>query len=758
MKVRILFTLAVYAALGACAQQSGGEEPTGGETVTEQIDDNDAAAASTVQGSSDNEVAVQAPSAAEPDVVQLDPPLEDYDPSGFYLVGDIALPGDGGEVSQQTYIQVYTLSFEGAKPDLKQQGQADSFIDGNFALYVNESTYSVIEYAVGGQGYLKAVVGPDFFEGARMTELSLTLDLSSTLAATLFERIVSEATTDNPLLRDKKLQTKNLKQLASDWLATDSSLSLSNLSSDDFRARLEAIYKELSASNDLLEKKSPNFAALLQKIAPKSVAVDVSGTSEEAEAEVEQQNDEPNMSSDVVEDGSMASEESAQDANPVSSALSGCYIRLTVCERKPERQGYFLDRKKGAADQESVCLKRAYEYHRWCKNEAQDVTIAEFHQDGYLLASARSDEPYDGCIVSMDTCQRKPDRVGWFIDNHQGSSSDQNRCLKRALEYHRWCKNSPDEIVTTSYYDDGTMLASITSQQPYDGCIIQQSTCRKHPDRIGLFLDNHKGASEDAKVCLKRAMDYRKWCGNEAEDVTSASFYQNGQLIQQVDSQTPYHGCMIQQSVCQRDESRTGLFVDNYQKSSSDVERCMARAMEYKNWCRNVSTDRTTASYYEYGAMLKTANSDKPYQGCHIEMELCAKHPDRQGLFLDTRRQASESKQACLRRALEYHKWCGNASEQTVKASYFEKATLIESISSQTPYHGCVIEQEACKRQPFKVGLFLDPYRESQTDASICLSRAQHFSKWCRNEAATTTAYFFENGKKLDSLTYAPTP
>ncbi len=648
---------------------------------------------------------------------------------------------------------------------MKKQDSTSSFGEGDFALQLNDATYSVVVYKVDQNLSLKAVVGPDFFEATRMSASILTLDLRSTIAAHFFEAIVAESDRDASWLRQKTIRTANINLLADAILADESSLSFATLGSSTTQERFAAILAGLYDQPRLLNGAKPSFQALLE--ATKSTKVEVAKQDEQLESSREG-SDEPGSDAESPAEGEAGAalaeapaEENREPAPPafdelVSSELSGCYMKLDVCERRPSRVGYFLDRKRGTAEDQSACLQRAYQYQRWCRNSAEDFVVAEFHRDGYLLASVRSDVPYDGCIISMDSCQRKPDRIGWFVDNHQGASSDMNRCLKRSLEYHRWCKNRPDELVTASYYEDGDMLATIHSQQPYDGCIIQQTRCERHPDRVGLFLDGHRGAGTDAKLCLRRAMDYRKWCRNSAEDVTVASFYENGQLIQQVDSQTPYHGCIIQQQVCQRDETRTGMFVDNYRQSSSDPDRCMQRAMEFKNWCRNSSDQVTTASYYEFGELIKTNDSNKPYQGCHIEMDACVKHPDRQGLFLDRRRQASESKSACLRRSLEYHRWCGNSRDQVVTASFYEKGVMQASINSQSPYHGCVIEQDVCERRPQKVGLFIDPLRDSQVDASVCLSRAEQFSKWCRNKQASTVAHYYEDGKKIDSLTFTP--
>ena len=66
-------------------------------------------------------------------------------------------------------------------------------------------------------------------------------------------------------------------------------------------------------------------------------------------------------------------------------------------------------------------------------------------------------------------------------------------------------------------------------------------------------------------------------------------------------SDTPYDGCFIKQSVCNKQPKRTGIFIDNYQQDSTNLDRCMKRNDDYKRWCKNQRNQLTTAYFYEKG-------------------------------------------------------------------------------------------------------------------------------------------------------------
>lgn len=65
------------------------------------------------------------------------------------------------------------------------------------------------------------------------------------------------------------------------------------------------------------------------------------------------------------------------------------------------------------------------------------------------------------CEISLSSCPLKPaQKLGTFLDNYDGSSSNQSRCLARAQEYKTWC--GAKTPVKASFYVNGAVKGSIT--------------------------------------------------------------------------------------------------------------------------------------------------------------------------------------------------------------------------------------------------------------------------------------------------------
>lgn len=48
-----------------------------------------------------------------------------------------------------------------------------------------------------------------------------------------------------------------------------------------------------------------------------------------------------------------------------------------------------------------------------------------------------------------------------------------------------------------------------------------------------------------------------------------------------------------------------GVYLDTYEGADKNVERCMRRAADYKNWCQ--STQPVTARFYRGGVVMQTS-------------------------------------------------------------------------------------------------------------------------------------------------------
>ena len=430
-----------------------------------------------------------------------------------------------------------------------------------------------------------------------------------------------------------------------------------------------------------------------------------------------------------------------------------CIIRQNTCRKHPKKIGEFKDYHQGSNTNFARCLRRAHDYHRWCEHEEGEITTAEFKQEGNILVSATSDTPYDGCFIKQSVCNKQPKRTGLFIDNYQQASTNLERCMKRADDYKRWCKNQPNQLTTAYFYEKGLVKKHIDTLTPYSGCYIRQESCVKNSEKTGLFSDNHQNASNDKNRCMQRAMDFHKWCKNSASEVTSAGFYHKGELVMEIDSQTPYTGCFIYQESCEKHPEKIGLFTDNHKNASNDQDRCLRRAADFKRWCGNDADVTTTASFYDEGELIAEIEAEDPYSGCFVEMDECRKHPEKVGLFSDNYQNASEDQERCLMRATDYHRWCHNKEDEIVKAYFYRKKERIASITSAVAYSGCFINLGECPKHREKNSFFSDNHKNASFDQDRCLRRAAEYHRWCgKKPTETVKASFFKSKQLLASI------
>ena len=681
--------------------------------------------------------------------------------------------------------------------------ETETNLEGDAELRLQSGEYYVIEVQYASGQSLKALIGPDIVIATE--DEILTLDIRMSRVGTIAADVFTELTKDPvvlALIKSEDVKTQTIHAAASELVELIKKnipkrsrvlywkSELYNDTIKDFASRLSKELLTLTPySNEFAAKKTDDVTKstslkvppvdLEFEIKPDSVTTFIirQATCQKRPSRVGEFKDNyQNSSKDYVRCLKRAAEyhrwcgnsvdeitvaEFRQDGEVVVSADSetpfeGCFISADVCTRDAKRTGTFIDTSRNASTDIDRCMMRAHDYHRWCRNKSDDVIAATFYEKGVPVQRLDSKTPYTGCFVGIDSCKRVPEKVGLIYDNHKNSSTDIDRCMMRAHDFHRWCRNDNNVKTTATFYAKGEIVKETDSQTAYSGCFIEMSTCRKRPERTGLFIDNHKNASSDQDRCLRRAAEYHRWCGNSFDEVVKASFYDKGEQVVTTDSTTPYTGCFISQSVCQRKPERVGLFLDNYRNSSQDKDRCIMRAHDYHRSCRNTFNEVVTASFYEKGNLVASLDSQTPYSGCFIQMEVCQRVPEKVGLFIDNHKNASFDKDRCLMRAADFHSWCRNDFSEAVTASFYVKGDVDVQIDSKTPYSGCYIEQAACKRRPDKVGLFKDNYQNSSFDQDRCIARARDYHNWCRNDdGVTTTATFYTLGDVSASERYS---
>lgn len=218
------------------------------------------------------------------------------------------------------------------------------------------------------------------------------------------------------------------------------------------------------------------------------------------------------------------------EEHPHNAPLSGCYIEQTQCKSDPSYIGLFKDGDEETATDQILCLKKASDHHNFCDNPADVMTTAKFYVGKSLKAEANQNTPINGCYIEQKECKNFPEFVGIFKDRNVETNNSQALCMERANQYHVMCDNLITEISTARFYSDLVLLEEANHNTPLNGCYITQDTCIRRADYVGTFKDINKEASQDKNICLERANQFKTWCGNPEDAVTTAEFYINKEL------------------------------------------------------------------------------------------------------------------------------------------------------------------------------------------------------------------------------------
>ncbi|WP_132316498.1 hypothetical protein [Pseudobacteriovorax antillogorgiicola] len=672
-------------------------------------------------------------------------------------------------------------------------GETETDLDGEASITLDLPKYYVIRVEYQDFGTVKALVAPEMIEGSQQgDEMDIRLNRKTTITTDIFEELLKDSAmlakahsleipydtlqkaadglygkVSKTIAKSQKgdyFRSEDYQQVLSSYsqFLIKSLFSLNDYDESFANDRIQEALAELSMTSptvDLsfeLKDEEPTSCIIKQEVCVKrptrvgEFRDNYQGAGSDYDRCLRRAHEYHRWCGNSADDVTTAEfKQNGDTLVTMSSAspFSGCFIKQDQCQRDPKRVGQFIDNHKQASSDVDRCMMRAHDMHKWCKNSSDSITLASFYHKGVLQKQIDSRMPYTGCFIQLDICQKKPERVGYFIDNHQNASTDVDRCMMRAHDFHRWCRNDFDDRTVASFYDKGNLVQELDSQTAYTGCFIEQDTCFAHPEKEGLFIDNHKTAHTDQDQCLARAHFYHAWCKNGADGVTTSSFYDKGKILAQSSSQVPYTGCFIQQDTCTKHPERVGLFVDNYQNASSDPDRCMMRAHDFHRWCKNDKESVTIASFFDRGTLIKRNDSETPYTGCFVKLDVCQKRPEREGLIYDNHQNASHDQDRCLMRAHDYHRWCGNKTDQIVSASFYEKGSVLATINSDIPYTGCFIRQDQCQRNPDRVGLFSDNYKNSSFDQTRCMERASDFHNWCRNsDGEASAAEFYQAG------------
>lgn len=178
------------------------------------------------------------------------------------------------------------------------------------------------------------------------------------------------------------------------------------------------------------------------------------------------------------------------------------------------------------------------------------------------VAKVLRDKPwlgtFFGCLIWQPSCERHADaQLGYFLDDFEGSASNETRCMLRASEYHAWCGN---------YFTNRTVAVFLESYSmevfPPFGCAVFQRSCPQIQEAAadeggapasapsapptrqydGVFFDDFEGAFGNESKCLHRSVAYRAWCHPVDSPEWVAAIYAPSAVVAVASEALPFSG------------------------------------------------------------------------------------------------------------------------------------------------------------------------------------------------------------------------
>ena len=286
-----------------------------------------------------------------------------------------------------------------------------------------------------------------------------------------------------------------------------------------------------------------------------------------------------------------------------TTPINGCYIEQSECTLHPEHVSFLRDTQEDAHTDKEICLKRALDFNTWCGNPETVISTARFYENKKLVEEHSHNAPFTGCYIEQAHCEKQPSLTGTFLDFDLESHTDEVKCMIRAGDYHSFCENSPELITSAKFYKNRIELRKGDQNTPIHGCFIEQKACKNAPEKVGLFpdeklfTDDEPGNASQAQ-CMERAVTYSYFCQNPNLELTTAKFYQDMVVIEEITHSTPRNGCYITQDSCVNFPDRIGTFKDRMPSSHESKEACLLRGEQYQAWCDNPDTVKTNAGFY----------------------------------------------------------------------------------------------------------------------------------------------------------------
>ena len=283
-----------------------------------------------------------------------------------------------------------------------------------------------------------------------------------------------------------------------------------------------------------------------------------------------------------------------------------CEIRFTDerCPALPtETRMRWNDDAENASSDDVRCMRRAQEYSDYCASSAP--VIARFY-DGTKLKREERAERKTRCEIRF-TDERCPSlsadpRIRWN-DDWEHASSDDVRCMRRAIEYFDYCGSST--LVVARFYEGAKVKREQRAERKTrcelrftdERCPALPAETRTH------WNDILEEAHSDESRCMARALEWYDACGSGAAVI--ARFYEVTKLKREERAERKTR-CEISftEERCPALRADTRIrWNDDWEHASSDRDRCMRRAAEWKSYCK--SQRQVTARFYSGATIVE---------------------------------------------------------------------------------------------------------------------------------------------------------
>ncbi|XP_060569895.1 uncharacterized protein LOC132728289 [Ruditapes philippinarum] len=204
----------------------------------------------------------------------------------------------------------------------------------------------------------------------------------------------------------------------------------------------------------------------------------------------------------------------------------GCWLNITKCRHHTASVGTYRDmygeRYRHAADNETMCFRRAIEQWHFCGSHRDETVVAIYGPTGAATLGG------SGCMRATYGCPKHGGPIGVHGNTTLGAYQNDNgfhsekSCLGHALGYWRYCGSNPKYPITYIYLPTGAKRTA------GGGCWITVKHCPAHPNTKVTFYDAFGSTNFQTDysefACHNQAEYYWDYCGSDAKYPVKATY------------------------------------------------------------------------------------------------------------------------------------------------------------------------------------------------------------------------------------------